>query len=411
MNRYSWTALRIMLAVALLGWKLMPSDWIPRGAERLRWALCCDEIENLERLLNQTELEHKDQGYYNQLLNAGGEHDSTPPICRKVAELREVVLMPSLSIVGANGTTWHTNELGMRDRSYPPSKPPGTFRIAMTGDSIGLALGVGEGRGFEPSLERWLAKQSLRLGGPKVELLNFALPGRSPGQRWDHFQRLGWRMNPDLVLFEATAADIGWDLRRLADLLPKGVGWDSKLYGDILKHLDSQAGATSEDYTRDLEPYRWRLVEEVYKAVASDCRVRGVPCVWMLIPRVGRYVSQVENQRLLDIARDAGFTAVVDVSDTFDDYDPADLAIHPNDFHPNSQGHALLSRRLAEALWPLPALASLREPSARVAQPTLSDQAGEVNENPGVSQRKSTRGSRRKIPRHRSSASTRPAHS
>ena len=30
------------------------------------------------------------------------------------------------------------------------------------------------------------------------------------------------------------------------------------------------------------------------------------------------------------------------------------LAIHPSDFHPNAEGHALLARRLAEALWPLP---------------------------------------------------------
>ena len=38
------------------------------------------------------------------------------------------------------------------------------------------------------------------------------------------------------------------------------------------------------------------------------------------------------------------------------------LAIHPSDFHPNAEGHALLARRLAEALWPLPALRPLREP-------------------------------------------------
>ena len=43
--------------------------------------------------------------------------------------------------------------------------------------------------------------------------------------------------------------------------------------------------------------------------------------------------------------------------------DPADLAIHPSDFHPNAEGHALLARRLAQALWPLPALRPLQRPS------------------------------------------------
>ena len=226
----------------------------------------------------------------------------------------------------------------MRDRSYAVSKPAGTFRIAMTGDSIGVALGVSEGRGFEPVLERWLAEQSRRRGGPEVELLNFALPGRSPGQRWDHFQKVGWAMNPDLILFEATAADVGWDHRRLAELLPRGIGWDSTLYGDILKRVGARPGATNADYARALGPYRWELLTAVYRAVAADCRARGVPCLWVLIPRVGRVVEPAEHRRLLDLARAAGFTAVVDISDTFDDYDPADIGDPPQRLPPECRG-------------------------------------------------------------------------
>ena len=169
-------------------------------------------------------------------------------------------------------------------------------------------------------------------------------------------------MEPDLILFEATAADVGWDQRRLAELLPRGIGWDSPLYGDVLKRAGVRPGATSEDYARALWPYRWDLLAAVYRAVAADCRARGVPCLWVLIPRVGRVVDPAEHRRLLDLARAAGFTAVVDVSDAFDGFDPADLAIHPSDFHPNAEGHALLARRLAEALWPLPALGPLWGP-------------------------------------------------
>jgi hypothetical protein len=83
-----------------------------------------------------------------------------------------------------------------------------------------------------------------------------------------------------------------------------------------------------------------------------------------LIPRVNRAVEPDGQRRLLDLARAAGFTAVVDVSDAFDGLDPAALAIHPIDFHPNAEGHALLAGRLAEALWPLPALEPLRAPSS-----------------------------------------------
>jgi lysophospholipase L1-like esterase len=355
----------MLVAVAMLGWRWVPHEWIPRGADRLRWALGCDETENLDRLLNRAEAERTDQGYYNQLIDTGLQPGLSQPICKAVPELREVVLIPNLSIVWSKGTTWSTNDLGMRDRAYAVSKPAGTFRIAMTGDSIGVALGVSEGRGFEPALEHRLSEQSRRRGGPEVELLNFSLPGRSPGQRWDHFQKVGWAMNPDLILFEATAADVGWDQRRLAELLPRGIGWDTALYGDILKHAGIRPGATNVDYARALEPYRWDLLTAVYRAVAADCRARGVPCLWVLIPRVGRIVEPAEHRRLLELARAVGFTAVVDIADTFDGYDPATLAIHPSDFHPNAEGHALLARRLAETLWPLPAFRPLRGPAPR----------------------------------------------
>ncbi len=362
MSRSSGTALRMLALAAMLGWRCMPREWAPREVDRVRWALGCDEIENLERLLSHAEFERMDQGYYNQLLDTGLEPGLTPPICQRVDELRQVVLRPSLSIVRADGTTWTTSALGMRDRAYAVSKPAGTLRIAMAGDSIGVGLGVSDGRGFEPALEQWFDEQSRRRGGPAVEILNCSLPGRSPGQRWDHFQKVGWAMEPDLVLFEATAADVGWDQRRLAELLPRGIGWDSPLYSDVLRRAAVRPGATSEDCAQALDPYRWDLLAAAYRSVAADCRARGVPCLWVLIPRVGRVVGPAQHRRLLDLANAAGFTAVVDVSDAFDGSDPAALAIHPSDFHPNAEGHALLARRLAEALWPLPALQPLLAP-------------------------------------------------
>jgi lysophospholipase L1-like esterase len=360
----SWTVLRVLVAVTMLGWRFVPREWAPLGVDRLRWALGCDDIENLDRLLSRADPERMDQGYYNQLLDTGLDPGLSPPIARAVAELRGIVLRPNLSIVRADGTTWSTNALGMRDRPYAVSRSARTFRMAMTGDSIGVGLGVGDGRGFEPALELWLDEQSRRRGGPAVEILNLAMPGRSPGQRWDHFQKAGWAMDPDLVLFEATAADIGWDQRQLAELLPLGIGWDAAPFGDILKRSGIRPGATAADYTRALFPHRWELLEAAYRAAADDCRARGVPCLFMLIPRVNRAVEPDGQRRLLDLARAAGFTAVVDVSDAFDGLDPAALAIHPIDFHPNAEGHALLAGRLAEALWPLPALEPLRAPSS-----------------------------------------------
>src|SRR5207302_1438744 len=93
-------------------------------------------------------------------------------------------------------------------------------------------------------------------GGPAVEVLNFAVPGHGPGARWDHFRRLGWPTGPDLVVFETTQADVGWDERRLRGLLPRGLGWDSPLYRAALADAGVKPGASAETYKRALRPFR-----------------------------------------------------------------------------------------------------------------------------------------------------------
>ena len=204
-----------------------------------------------------------------------------------MGDLREFVLKPN-AVARHRGARWTTNAQGMRDLPYEAAKPPHTFRVALVGDSIAAGWGVDDGQGFEPTLERLLNERSRAAGGPAVEILNFAAPGYGPGARWDHFARLGWPMSPDLVIFETTQADVGWDERRLRGLLPRGIGWDSPPYRAILAAARVRPGGTFEAYKQALRPFRWEFLAAVYRAAVADCRSRGVPCVWVLVPRVGK---------------------------------------------------------------------------------------------------------------------------
>jgi len=325
---------------------LLPDDLAPASAVRLREVL-------RSRLMSKADYERMERGYYEQLLDTGrklGTRQQTAnghaDICINIKDLRESILKPSFSTILPDGAIWNTNDLGMRDQPYSASKPKGTFRLAMTGDSIGVGLGVDDGLAFEPILERLLKKRSRENGGPAVEFLNFSLPGKSPGQRWDHFMKVAWPTEPDLVVFEATQADVGWDERRLVELLPRGIGWDSPVYGDILKRFGVQKGQPKEYYQKVLASCRWELAGQAYKSVAADCRTRGVPSVWVLIPRVGRPVDPEDHRKLVGLASAAGFSAMIDISDAYDGIDPVTLAIQPNDYHPNAKGHALLAERL-----------------------------------------------------------------
>jgi len=355
----------------LLASSLVPAPWLGDLPFRLREAA-------RQNQLNLADYERMERGYYERLLDAGrrldGPAELAPgrqslararalpfdagPLTLTVNDLREYVLKPNLAFV-RHGVTWSTNALGMRDRDYERAKPARTFRIGFVGDSIGSGWGVDDGRGFEPLVESFLDARSRAAGGPAVEVLNFAVPGHAPGQRWEHFTRLGWGFQPDLLVYEATLADPGWDERRLRGLLPRGLGWDAPFYEGALARAGARPGGDFEAYKLTLRNARWDLLSEVYRTIAKDCQSRGVPSVWVLVPRVGKIPEPDAERRLVQLARDSGFTAVADFSNAFDGLDPERLRIDVNDYHPNADGHARLARRLEEFLGGVPAIEAL----------------------------------------------------
>jgi hypothetical protein len=311
----------------------------------------------------RAEVERMERGYYERLLDSGRRLDAPAEpragsghapfqygrLAVAVDDLREYALKPGLATTH-RGASWTTNALGLRDREYELTKPLHTVRFALLGDSIGTGWGVDDGLGFEPLAERALDERSRAAGGPAVEIWNVSVPGHAPGQRWEDFVRLPGPTAVDLVIYEATPADPGWDERRLRALLPRGLGWDAPQYRDSLARAGVRPGGTAESYARALRPYRWEILENVYRTIAAECRARGVPTLWILIPRVGHPADPSERARLVDLARRSGFTATADFSDAFDGLDPASLAIAPDDHHPKAEGHARLARRLVSAL-------------------------------------------------------------
>jgi lysophospholipase L1-like esterase len=344
----------LLASAALLGWGLAPAGDASGTPSAVREALRND-------MPSRADYEKIERGYYEQILDAnrGPSPAATAPggavmehsqITTFVGDLREWVLRPGLDNDPAWRIPWSTNSHGMRDREYPVEKPPATLRVALAGDSIGSGWGVSDGEGFEARLEAELDARSRAEGGPAVEFLNFSVPGHGPGQRWTHFAREGWVFSPDLVVFEATPADAGWDERRLRGLLARGLGFDAPVYRATLADAGVRPGLDEEAYKRALRPLRWALLDGVYRTAAADCKARGVAAVWVLIPRVGKPADPADRRRLVALARAAGFDTVVDACDSYEGADPRDLAVGANDFHPNAEGHARIARALGPAI-------------------------------------------------------------
>jgi hypothetical protein len=383
---------QLIATLAILAGGLVPDRLVGAGPARLRASLSSG-------LFNRTDAARIERGYYEQLLDDGQRLDDlgdlpalrgrrrvggtfaapvdSAPLVVRVDDLREVVLKPSDSVERA-GVRWRTNAQGMRDREYVIDKPAGTFRIAMVGDSITAGWGVDVDDRFESILERTWDERARRVGGPAVEIIDCAVPGHAPGQRWHHFQQAGWPMRPDLVICEATEADIGWDERRLRYVLARGQGFDSPLYRAALDSAGVVPGWSPEQYKHALQPYHREILAGAYRAMASDGTGRGVPIVWVLIPRVGRPSDPAQHQAILAMARAAGFARVVDATDAYDGLNAARLAVEPDDFHPNAVGHARLAHRLDDLLGDLPELRRLWTGGVVSIRPSRERQGAEA---------------------------------
>jgi hypothetical protein len=123
------------------------------------------------------------------------------PVFDTYDELRGIALRPYKE-------GWYRNEgeaylqinsLGYRDVEHSIEKPPGTFRIAVLGDSFTEARQVA----LEDTFWSYLGKNlntCTTLTGKKIEVLNFGIGGYGTTQELLTLQHHVWQFNPDLVL-------------------------------------------------------------------------------------------------------------------------------------------------------------------------------------------------------------------
>ena len=91
------------------------------------------------------------------------------------------------------------NRDGFRDRDHPRLKPPGTYRIAILGDSFTEALQVRLEDGFASVLERELASCPT-LKSKVIEVFNFGVSNYGTAQELLTLRERAWDVEPDLVL-------------------------------------------------------------------------------------------------------------------------------------------------------------------------------------------------------------------
>lgn len=125
------------------------------------------------------------------------------------------------------------NSHGFRDREHTIAKPPGTYRIAVLGDSYVEAFQVPLEKTFSAVMERKL-QACPQLAESKVEVLSFGVSGFSTARELILLQKRVWQYSPDeIVLLVTPANDIRDNSRTLKEYsnqpLPYFVFKDGKL--------------------------------------------------------------------------------------------------------------------------------------------------------------------------------------
>lgn len=95
------------------------------------------------------------------------------------------------------------NSRGLRDREHELTKPAGTVRIAVLGDSFAEALQVPIERTFWAVAEARL-RDCHYLGTQDVEVINFGVSGYGPAQELLTLRQRVWDYDPDIVLLAVT---------------------------------------------------------------------------------------------------------------------------------------------------------------------------------------------------------------
>jgi hypothetical protein len=117
------------------------------------------------------------------------------------------------SVRTSNGRPWvEINSAGWRGPEVSPAAAPGTFRIALLGDSYIEAFEVP----FEQTVGEVLEPRLSALRGTPVEVLNFGHGGYGTTQQLLTLQHEVWKYSPDLVLLAVTTGnDISDNSREL----------------------------------------------------------------------------------------------------------------------------------------------------------------------------------------------------
>jgi lysophospholipase L1-like esterase len=261
------------------------------------------------------------------------------------------------------------NSHGYRSPEFTREKPPGTVRIAVTGDSTTFGLGVREEQCWASVLRT--ALQRLFEGTVDVELINAGVSGYSTLFNRVQIERDLLPLRPDAVVVCVTGHNDSRLVQGLddAEVLALNRTWRTRWMRMHLVRLALGIGSQADLVSlrplarSESEGGRWRVpladVERNARAMRLATAQAGSGLVLVVtahsraVLSATPYVADV-GEALTRVANELGVT-LADIRPRFEALSPYDLFV--DGVHPSPLGHRLIAREVLAALldavdWP-----------------------------------------------------------
>ena len=310
--------------------------------------------------LSRWDVEKLDRGYYEDLtevVNFNTElsdlYAQRPVNWNRNPAQRPREGFPPLELIASKaiefkGAPFTTNRWQLRDRDYQMTKPAGTVRLVVLGESNTLGQGVGDTETFENLVEDRLNAESNRATA-RYELLNFAMADCGPIAKLATLDR-AFEFEPDAVLYMGVN-ELYWVVKELVLATQQQRAFPDMRLAEVVDRIGLTASTPRGEAVQLLESAREEVLAWIYGAIVQRCQDRNAQAFYAALP-LPRDLPPDQARSLareLELAQQAGFT-LIDIGDALEGVAYPQLWVREFDQHMNARGHALVADRLYPAL-------------------------------------------------------------
>lgn len=255
------------------------------------------------------------------------------------------------------------NAFGFRERGFAAVKAPGTYRIAVVGDSFTFGNGLEPHERYSGLLQQWLPAG--------FEVLNLAVPGNNTPQHLATLQSRVLPLGPDYVLLQWFVNDIEgddlqgrpvtrpllpaprlheWLRRRSALYTIANTGWSNLQVanGMTASYADYLQARAGNPHGADA-----RREAALLRAIIDACHRAGASVGMVLFPDTGApldasYPFAYLHDRVLEICEAEGITCLDLRNDFAAIGDRRTLWVSPFDHHPSAAANRIAAIKLLE---------------------------------------------------------------